>query len=278
MTNKNRSTPRTSSVRESLKRVRLFVAAYAAFDAARFVVGRHARSIKRRALDRRAMQRYVDGQPVRKLQIGAGPNPLPGWLNTDSSPDIYPEHRDEIRFLDATKPFPFGDMTFDYVFSEHQIEHIDLAQTRAMLAECFRVLRPAGRIRIATPDLSALLELYFGPLDERQQHYVDWVIRKFFPQVDSGNLRCYVVNQLFTAHHHRFIYDAETLSAVLRDAGFVDVGRCRPGESDDPVLCGIDAHGRAIGDEEVNRLETMVLEAVRPSAPERPSPRASTTT
>jgi hypothetical protein len=46
------------------------------------------------------IKRYLASTEVRKLQIGAGPNDLPGWLNTD----IMPEK--EQAFLDATKPFP----------------------------------------------------------------------------------------------------------------------------------------------------------------------------
>jgi predicted SAM-dependent methyltransferase len=201
---------------------------------------------------------------VRRLQLGTGPNPLPGWLNTDLYPDIYPEHRDKIVFLDASKPLPLEDMSFDYVFSEHQIEHIPWTDALTMIRECFRILRPQGRIRIATPDLAAILGLYGGPLDELERHYVDWVMARHWSDVRSGNPRCYVVNKTLNAHGHQFIYDYETLSAMLTDAGFVELARWEPGESDSPVLRAIEAHGRALGDEDVNRLETMVLEGVRP--------------
>jgi predicted SAM-dependent methyltransferase len=201
---------------------------------------------------------------VRKLQVGAGPNPLPGWLNTDLLPDFYPQHRDRVFFLDAAKPFPLDDMTFDYVFSEHQIEHISETGARAMVKECFRILRPGGRIRIATPDLAAILGLYDDPLDELERHYVEWVMARFLPHTRTGNPRCYVINHMFGAHKHRFIYDYETLSAVVSDAGFVGVERWQPGESNDPALRGLEAHGHAIGDERVNRFETMVVEAIRP--------------
>jgi hypothetical protein len=75
-----------------------------------------------------------------------------------------------------------------------------------------------------------------------------------------------VINQMFNAYGHQIIYDQETLSAILTDAGFGGVTSWAPGESDDPVLRGIESHGAFLGDEDVNRLETMVLEAMRPSA------------
>ena len=231
-----------------------------------YPAGLQVRALRRRVVDGRAISRYVQAHSVRKLQLGTGPNPLPGWLNTDLLPDTYPEHRNQIVFLDATKPFPLYATTFDYVFSEHQIEHVTEPDARSMLKECFRILRPGGRVRIATPDLKAILALYEDPLDERARHYIDWVVTRFLPNVRSGNKRCYVINQMFMAYKHRFIYDHETLAALLTDAGFVELVRQQPGESDDPVLRGVEAHGRAIGDEGVNRFETLVIEAVRPSA------------
>lgn len=158
-------------------------------------------------------------------------------------------------------------MTFDYVFSEHQIEHLSEPDLRSMVGECFRVLRPGGRIRLATPDLAAILGLYNDPLNDVARHYLDWVMTRFLPNIRSGDRRCYVINQMFNAYGHRFIYDQETLSALLTEAGFVEVARWQPGESDDPVLRGVETHGQAIGDESVNRFETMVLEAVRVPVP-----------
>src|SRR5262245_40661413 len=60
---------------------------------------------------------YLRRHPVRKLQIGAGTNPMPGWLNTDAYPGNF-----RVLPLDTRRRFPFADGAFDYVFSEHHIE------------------------------------------------------------------------------------------------------------------------------------------------------------
>jgi predicted SAM-dependent methyltransferase len=235
-----------------------------AFRTRSYAVALQARSIYRKAVEPSRIKAYLRTHHVRKLQIGTGSNPIAGWLNTDLLPDSYPEHRKEIVFLDASKPFPFNDATFDYVFSEHQIEHIPEPAARTMVRECFRVLCPGGRIRVATPDLAAMIALYEGPTSDSERHYIDWVMERFRPDVRSGNRTCHVINHMFKDHHHQFIYDYETLASTLADAGFVGIERRQPGDSDDPALRGIEAHGRAIGDESVNRFETMVIEAVRP--------------
>lgn len=253
-----RRLPGSHRFRETLKRVPPVVA----LNTCRHIALNRARSLRRRASDRLVITRYLETHPVRKLQIGSGPNLLAGWLNTDR--DIDPQYGDKIVFLDATEPFPFSDTSFDYIFSEHQIEHISERDARTMLRECFRVLRPSGRMRIATPDLAAIVGLYQDPLTELERHYVDWVTAMLKPNALNGNPRCHVINQMFNAYGHQFIYDYETLSQALINTGFVEVRRWGPGESDDPLLCDIESHGRALGDEDVNRFETMVLEGTCP--------------
>jgi SAM-dependent methyltransferase len=254
-----------SALRERLERVGSLHDLSRSIQTWLYIVGIRMRLLRRKILDGHAIEHYLRRHSVRKLQLGTGSNPLPGWLNTDLFPDTYPEHRAKIVFLDAAKPFPLDDMSFDYVFSEHQIEHIPEPDARAMVNECFRVLRPGGRIRIATPDLAAILSLYDDPLEDLERHYIDWVMTRFRPNISSGNRRCYVINHMFKDHKHQFIYDCETLSAMITDAGFIEVVRRKPGESDEPELRGVEAHGRAIGDEAVNRFETLVVEAQRPS-------------
>ena len=84
---------------------------------------------------------YQRTHDLRKLHIGAGTLTLEGWLNTDVHP------AGASNYLDATKRFPIADGTFDYVFSEHMIEHVPYCSGMTMLAECFRIARPGGKIR-----------------------------------------------------------------------------------------------------------------------------------
>ena len=91
---------------------------------------------------------YLNTNQSRKLHIGAQANILEGWLNVD----IYTGASDRVAYMDATKPFPFPDATFDYIFSEHMIEHIEYYEVSFMIKECYKVLKKGGKIRIATPD------------------------------------------------------------------------------------------------------------------------------
>jgi SAM-dependent methyltransferase len=103
---------------------------------------------------KKAVDEYIASHPVRKLQIGAGPNSLPGWLNSDIEPQ-----KDQI-YLDAAAVYPIPSESFDYIFAEQLIEHLSLEQGQTMLREWRRILRPGGKIRIATPDLTTFAKLF----------------------------------------------------------------------------------------------------------------------
>lgn len=206
----------------------------------------------------KAIQTYLSSHQVRKLQIGAGPNTLEGWLNTD----YVPSHRGVI-FLNATKRFPFEDRSFDYVFSEHQIEHLTYKEGLFMLRECHRILKTGGRIRIATPDLETLISLYTPNKSDIQQRYIKWIIDKCIPEVGIYR-ESFVINNAFRNFGHQFIYDRATLQSAMENAGFIDIARYVPGDSDDELLREVESHGKAVGNEDMNRFETLVLEARRP--------------
>jgi len=208
---------------------------------------------------RRQIAAYLAAHPVRKLQLGTSHTPLPGWLNTD----LVPESAD-VAYLDATRTFPFEDNTFDYIACEHMVEHIDHPGAMIMLRDSFRVLKPGGRIRIATPNLRVLVGLLALETTPAQNAYVDFIVKILEPQpVDCQPV--FVLNNAFRAWGHQFLYDPETLKATMARCGFADLKNFTPGISDDPNLRGIEAHGREIGNEAINAFETFIIEGQVPA-------------
>ena len=207
---------------------------------------------------------YLRAHPSPKLQIGTSKTPLPGWLNTDLTPEL-----PEVVYLDATRPFPFADNVFDCVASEHMIEHVPHADGVAMLRECFRVLKPGGKIRLATPDLRMLAGLIAPEKTAQQKEYVDWIIAREMPEVDECRA-VFVLNNAFRAWGHQFLFDLETLKQTMTQCGFENLKNFPPGESDDPALRGLEAHGRAVGNEAMNRFETIIVEGRVPAAKKSP--------
>ena len=188
---------------------------------------------------------------IRKLNIGCGENLLEEWLNTDLIPDS------RVIFLDASRPLPFADSTFNYVFSEHMVEHIDYQNARKLFREVYRILRTGGKFRVATPDLHFLIKLY----SEKSciySDYISWMSEKWLQDFDFET-DSVVINHVMHGFGHRFIYDFKLLKMVLEKVGFSDITRHSPGESNDEHLKNVEGHGKIVPSK-FNDLETMVVE------------------
>lgn len=196
-----------------------------------------------------------------KLHIGCGKCILPQWLNTDINP-----YTDDVLFFDITKPFPFIDASFKYIFAEHVVEHITFDEFLSTLREIFRVLMPGGVFRIATPALEFLIDLYNNSTNVNNSKYINWSIENFASNtIKSANykiqdLAIITFNNLMHNWGHQFIYNAAILETTLLMIGFKNVKRCSVGESLHEALRNLEQHGTQIP-EWANELETIVFEA-----------------
>ena len=59
-----------------------------------------------------------------------------------------------------TTRFPWNNETADVVYSSHTLEHSTRHEGRVFLAECFRVLKKGGIVRLVVPDLQEIIMMY----------------------------------------------------------------------------------------------------------------------
>ena len=197
-------------------------------------------------------------EDVRYLRIGAGKHTDQGWLATDLIPERW-----QVAYMDATKPFPLPDRSFDAIVCEHMLEHVPYDAGMKLLAECHRILKVGGVLRIATPDLSVFCDLGSrATRDDDVASYVRWSNSRYDGLSDSTKVSnsAFVVNRMIRAWGHTFIYDEFTLTDALTSAGFGAIRRVAPNQSRRPDLVGVDRHGEEIG-ELFNEIESLVVEA-----------------
>ena len=187
------------------------------------------REYRTRFKDPGIIREYLKVNEIRKLQIGAGGNDSVGWLNSD----IEPVHK-EI-YLDATKPYPFPDGTFQYVFSEHVIEHVSWEAGVAMLKECYRVLAMGGKVRIITPNLKKFMQLMTHGADPEGQRFIAAKLR-LHGWPDTAVAEAYIFNKQVREWGHQFLYDPATLRKSLELAGFKQISEYRVDEKAGPVF------------------------------------------
>jgi SAM-dependent methyltransferase len=158
-----------------------------------------------------------------KLQIGGGSHYLAGFVNLDlfSPSDI---------IWDCRLGLPFNDSSFEYIFSEHFLEHIDYPYSvQLVLSEIYRVMKEGGELFISIPDGGKILDAYNRKDDAFfEKLYLECYSNRN-PTVEINGLIDYVnylfrdqiENPKYTVHHWAF--DQESLTKLLNDAGFKTV-------------------------------------------------------
>lgn len=92
---------------------------------------------------------------VRRLNVGCGRTFHPEWTNVDLE-SVDPQ----VLKHDIRQGLPFDDDTFDVVYHSHVLEHLAPEDGERLIAECYRVLKPGGVLRIVVPDLEQIARLY----------------------------------------------------------------------------------------------------------------------
>ena len=117
------------------------------------------------------------------INIGCGSIHHPKWINLDVSP-VDPE----VLKVDITKGLPFLSNSVDACYNSHVLEHIDRNDAKQFIADCFRVLKPGGIIRIVVPDLEKITREYLRILDfysregQLSDFEYDWILLEMYDQ------------------------------------------------------------------------------------------------
>ena len=199
------------------------------------------------------------------VNVGCGPNGLPGWVNIDCYSG---EGVTCVRDCRVALPLTTGSARG--IFTEHFLEHLDYyEEAPRFLQECRRVLAPGGLIRIIVPDGAKHLQAYldegwtslrtltplvsWDPEGEHQRSTSQGPLLPFKTKMEVINFH------LTQMGEHRFSYDFETLSLLLAHCGFESIVQRQFRESSMPEM--------AI-DQEFRALESLVVEAISPRSNE----------
>ena len=151
------------------------------------------------------------------LHLGCGTKYLAGFINIDANP------RQKLDlWLDVRCGLPFATGSIDSVYSTHMMEHFYPDELTRLLAECARVLRPGGGMRIVVPNLRSAIAAY-------QEQRSDWFEDIFPHHFDSVGGR--FSNFVFCDGQHRSAFDFGYLAEELRKAGFEIAEEAKEGQS-----------------------------------------------
>lgn len=190
----------------------------------------------------------MDQNISKKLNIGSSSVHLTGWINMDYDKQYWDNAEigaigwgmpiDDGKYATRDKPDDFGDATnlhysdntFDEVRSSHVMEHIPCTKINKSISEQFRVLKPGGKIRVVVPSLEILIERY----NNKEQYRSFWESTKNDPGlfIDSELGRPFETDDeafaaiLYLNGNHLNAFTTESLTAILKRAGFINISSC----------------------------------------------------
>jgi predicted SAM-dependent methyltransferase len=187
--------------------------------------------------ERKKSHRFLSSLPV-KLHLGCGPNLKNGWVNID----LFDPGAD-LR-LDLREKWPFPDNSASYIYSEHVFEHFEyFVEVPHFLSESLRVLQKGGVFDVGVPDTEWPLVAYCQPNDAYWKFSETIHPKEYETRLDH-------INYHFRQEgEHKYAWDKETLSKVLKASGFHSVAA----REFDPAL-----------DSETRRTGTIYMKAVKP--------------
>jgi len=215
---------------------------------------------------------------VLRLNIGCGDAPTKGWVNYDNSPAVRLAHspllsrllhgigvidagnvafiancrRLGILYANAAHRIPHASGTVDVVYSSHMIEHLDRREATSFLAECLRVLKPGGVLRLAAPDLR------WSILEYMEKGRADEFVAQLQFDIDRPRGLIDGVRRLLSGGRgHHWMYDGPSLGRLVSASGFADVEIVPAGQTRLADPGGLDLREREI--------ESVYVEANRPS-------------
>ena len=180
------------------------------------------------------------------VNVGCGPQVLPGFLNLDlraATPGIVE--------WDSRRSLPLAGEAARGIRAEQFVEHLETREELpAFLRDCHRALAPGGVLRVIVPDAKRYLEAYCrGDLSG----YRELEVPDPFPE--DLPTRMDVINHVFHQwHEHRWAYDFETLAHRLTAAGFAKIECSRYLHSRDPKLAS---------DRDVHAPYSLYVEAIK---------------
>lgn len=116
------------------------------------------------------VERRPSGPPNRtntiNLNVGAGQYRIDGFQSLDNYHQNYHGSRKRffrngyVQFDLTNDALPYDSGSVDNIYCSHVLEHVPLESSARFLAECRRVLKPGGVLRIVVPNAEALFEAF----------------------------------------------------------------------------------------------------------------------
>lgn len=202
-------------------------------------------------------------KPNKQLYVhyGCGTHAPDNWTNFDISPTLrlqkipvlgkvvstlkglrFPKN---IHYGDIVKGLPVAENSATGVYCSHTLEHLSLADFRKALRNTYKMMVPGGTFRCLVPDLEYQTRMYLEGLANGDPEASIMFMKKSLLGAETRprGFKSLAVF-MFGNAEHLWMWDRVSLTAQLREAGFVDVRQCSFGDAADPMFRDVEERRR----------------------------------
>lgn len=182
------------------------------------------------------------------VNVGSGPASPAGWINIDGSAQAwFTAHPALARvatlltgrqvghwpsgvvYRDVRRGLGFPQASVAAVFSSHFVEHLYRDEALAFLRDAHRALAPGGVLRVIVPDVAAIVDWYLerrsqppAGQPEASSDVLMGLLGVRPPRRNPGKGLLALYRRRTDFDSHKWMYDADGLVALFREAGFED--------------------------------------------------------
>jgi len=217
----------------------------------------------------------LERKDLARVNLGCGLRTPSAWVNVDGSYNArlakHPFLRRALawlKFLPAdTLKVPWSPSIFIHdirkpdgsvavVYASHVLEHLYREEAQQLVRESCRVLARGGVLRVVVPDLEAMIQEYqgerpFGKLTGEMEclcraDRLNQRLLMRYPTPIYSSLLQRIYASWKDLHSHKWMYDAESLTALFEAGGFVEVRRRAYLESEIADIDAVEEQSRVL--------------------------------
>jgi SAM-dependent methyltransferase len=146
------------------------------------------------------------------------PSKYHGWMNS------YIEATGKAVMLkhDCRKKLEFPDNSVDHILCSHFLEHVYPQETKFILNDFLRVLKPGGTLHVIVPDIENNIHNYMKQKEAGNVNAADnFILDTLLSKDDRGSLK-YRVMEFHGGFglQHRWMYDFSSMNYLVKSIGF----------------------------------------------------------
>jgi predicted SAM-dependent methyltransferase len=179
-----------------------------------------------------------------KINLGCGTNYVDGYENLDKSPNVWLSRFSFLKkvlfflkLIDSNqmktwnpniiykdiRRMNYPEKYVTHIYSSHTLEHIYYWEAQKVIKDCYLMLKPGGKIRLALPDLDAFIDKYVLSRKETPTSAaLEFDTELLSYPLNKPSYNQYLIN-IFFNHVHKWHPTKAVVIEMLRENGFIEI-------------------------------------------------------